>query len=241
MEARGRVYLVDDNADVLHHTGGLLRQMGYVTEVFAAGRDFLASAERLCWPAVVLLDMRMPVLDGLSLQQRLREMEIACAIVFISGESQPPEIVEAMKCGAIDFLFKPAGFEEIQQAIATALGRAERLAIAYVEAGRVRRALAELSVRELDVLVLMLAGQQNREIATKLNIQAGTVKKHRAAICEKFGVEGTSGVVALVDQVNEIVDPPGSFLANPNHRAGGKRISIQAPLSLPSDQFPRAN
>lgn len=193
----GKVYLVDDSIDVCRHTGSLLRCAGYDVVTFVDESDFLSALPRLNWPAVVILDMRMPKLSGLELQAALQKLDAPCTIIFMSGESERPDIVKAMKEGALDFLLKPASLTELRCAIDEALEKANQISRASGARNQLRSIESELSEREKIVLSLMLDGMANLEISTHLNIQAGTVKKHRANICEKFGVARTSEIITL--------------------------------------------
>lgn len=190
------IILVDDHADIRQHLGDLLVQMGYSVEVWDNGQDAIS---RGTWPSgsVMLLDMRMPQFSGLDVQKALLKLAESVAVVFISGESQPQEIVEAMKQGAVDFLIKPFGKVELQAALVRAFDLASERTAQMSRRARSEHLLERLSERERDVLWVLLKGHTNRSAAKVLALQADTVKKHRAAIYQKLLVEDLSGLLAL--------------------------------------------
>ena len=106
MTVRGHVYLVDDDHDIRFHLGDVLRQLGYNVTVHASAAVFLQQTQRMS-PAVLMLDMRMPQMTGLELQKALQAQDWHLPIIYMSGDSQNQEIIDAMKLGAIDFLWKP--------------------------------------------------------------------------------------------------------------------------------------
>lgn len=187
----GHVYLVDDTPELRHHLEDLLRLLGYSVASYPDAESFLANAVEQS-PAVLLLDVRMPGISGVELQKRLKSMGRLIPIVFISGESQGREIVEAFKSGAIDFLFKPFGRQELVMAIDKALScdalrhqHSQRMA-------RFNRMFDTLTEREREVFSMMLGAHTNKEIGALTGIQAGTVKKHRAAVLAKMQVQSAS-------------------------------------------------
>lgn len=194
------VILVDDDSDVRLHLSDLLTQMGYAVETVGEPALIL---RRSRWPApcVVLLDMRMPGLDGLEVQHGLAKVARHVPIVFMSGESLPQEIVHGLKRGAVDFLIKPFGLPQLSDALAAAFGRAEEWQRAEQRREILRSRHAELSPKEKLVLPLLLQGHSNKSLGECLSIQAGTVKKHRASIYEKFLVSELSQLIALFEGV----------------------------------------
>ena len=203
----GHIYLVDDDADVRFYLGDLLRQLGYSVATYENAESFFKHALDLS-PAVVLMDMRMPGLTGLQAQGRLADIGRHTPVVFISGESQPQEIVDAMKGGAVDFLIKPFNREQL----VAALDKAMRLDIQsrdrFVRQTQVRRLFNALTEREKDLFSLILQGHSNLAIGEKTGVQAGTVKKHRAAILEKFQVESVAELIETCKGLD--LESPGS-------------------------------
>ncbi len=191
----GHVFLVDDNPDIRFYLSELLRQLGYTVEAYEDAERFLAQSLHLT-PAVVVLDMRMGGLSGLDVQRRLKELERPTPIIFISGESRSQEIIDAMKGGAIDFLCKPFNIDELIAAIDKALAIDTRLKDQYVRLSALRRRFRTLTAREQELLALVLEGHPNRNISELTGVQAGTVKKHRAAILGKMGAPDTAALIA---------------------------------------------
>lgn len=210
---KGLVCLVDDDADIRASLSALLDLLGYQVATFADPVAFLRQ-KPIGGPAVVLLDVRLPTMSGVSLRDHLVENGVAHPIVFMSGECAAQEIVDAMKGGAVDFLLKPFTREDLEAALGAAMQQAREQARTERDRTSFAAGLAMLSPREHDVLTLMLKGYQNRQISEKLSIQADTVKKYRAAICGKFAVEDTVGLIELAE-------------------ASGARGPLNAPAPLP--------
>jgi FixJ family two-component response regulator len=184
----GHVYLVDDDPDVRFYLSDLLRHLGYSVAVYESADRFFAEAVELS-PAVVLMDMRLPGLTGVQAQQRLQEIGRHTPVVFISGESQPQEIIDAMKGGAMEFLIKPFSRDQLVDAVHRALQLDAQQRDVFVRRTRLKRLYETLTAREKELLVLILRGHTNLSAGDLTGVQAGTVKKHRAAIYEKFQVE----------------------------------------------------
>ena len=193
------IFLVDDDLAVLKALSRVLREEGWGVEVFASAEAFLARSGR---PAVacLVLDVSMPGLDGLELQQRLTAAGESFPIVFVTGHGDIPMSVRAIKAGASDFLTKPVRAQALVVAIHAAIEeyRAERGALADNEA--LRRRFASLTPREREVLAAVTAGRRSKEIAFDLGIVEQTVKFHRARIMELAAHRGKKGEVCLEAQ-----------------------------------------
>ena len=196
MESAGYVYLIDDDSDIRTHVGALLRLFGYEVRTFAEASVFVEHAA-LDYPAVVVLDMCMPKVNGLEVQQKLLEMQSLATVLYLSGNSERQDIISAMKAGATDFLWKPVPRDVLAAAVADAMARSRSATERFVREARLRKGLEQLSNREREVFALIISGFQNRQIAMRLSIRPDTVKKHRAVICEKFLVEDTAQLIAL--------------------------------------------
>ena len=179
------IFLVDDDPAVLKALSRVLREEGWGVEVFASAEAFLARSER---PAVgcLVLDVSMPGLDGLELQQRLTAAGESFPIVFVSGHGDIPMSVRAIKAGAADFLTKPVRAQALVAAIHAAIEecQSERDVVADTEA--LRRRFASLTPREREVLAGVTAGRRSKEIAFDLGIVEQTVKFHRARMMERM-------------------------------------------------------
>lgn len=192
----GHVYLVDDDCDVRTHVGALLRLLGYQVRTYADAKCFTEQTA-LEYPAVVIIDMAMPGMNGLQVQKRLSDARSLAAIVFLSGNSERQEIIDAMKAGAADFLWKPVPRDALAAAVSAAMARSRMATLRFAHQLHMRNGLMRLSCREREVYDLMINGLQNRQIASRLGVRADTVKKHRTVICEKFLVEDTAELIAL--------------------------------------------
>ena len=193
---KGHVFLVDDDSEIRSHLGDLLKQLGYGVSDFASGSLFLQQAQR-CSPAVLVLDMRMPQMTGLDLQKSLHERDWRLPIIFMSGESKNQEIIDAMKLGAIDFLWKPFDYTQLVQVIDGALRLDVQRTNDQKRLVRVAALHQSLSPKEKDIINLILLGHGNKDIASAKSLMADTVKKHRAQIFEKMHVQSLAELVAL--------------------------------------------
>ena len=182
------VYLVDDNPEIRFHLKGLLVQKGYSVYDFDSVQNFIDGLEKLAHPCVLVVDMRMPKLSGLDLQHQLKLKNIYIPSIFISGESQPQEIIDAMKTGAIEFLWKPFKSEHLIAALDR--GLAIDIENTNIQNRKIKlQALqADLSQKENEVFLLMRKGLKNKEIGEKLGVFSDTVKKHRAQVLAKMQV-----------------------------------------------------
>jgi FixJ family two-component response regulator len=194
------VFVVDDDASVRGALARLLHSAGYQTETFASAEGFLAQS-RFDAPACILLDVRMPGLNGLELQQALAAADRQLPIVFITGHGDVPMSVRAMKAGAEDFLPKPFDDEELLKAVAQALNKSQREQNERTEVVEIRKRLSSLTPREREVLCHVVAGQLNKQIASDLRIAEKTIKVHRARVMEKMGASSLAGLVAMTARI----------------------------------------
>ena len=193
---KGHVFLVDDDSEIRSHLGDLLKHLGYGVSDFSSGTLFLQQAQR-CSPAVLVLDMRMPQMTGLELQKSLHKQDWRLPIIFVSGESKNQEIIDAMKFGAVDFLWKPFDYTQLVQVIDDALRLDVQRTNDQKRLVRVAALHQSLSPREKDIINLMLLGYGNKDIAAAKSLMADTVKKHRAQIFEKMHVQSLADLLAL--------------------------------------------
>ena len=199
--ARGHVYVVDDNPDIRFYLTDLLRQMGYTVEEFAGANAFLQQSMDIS-PAVLVLDVRMPGMSGIELQEQLQTLGRPTPIIFISGESQSVEIIRAMKGSPIEFLWKPFQIQALIDAIDRGLLVDLQRRDAFIRRDAVRRKFADLSAREREVFVLMLEGHSNKGISERLDILPDTVKKHRANVLQKMQVLQLADLMTLCKGVD---------------------------------------
>jgi FixJ family two-component response regulator len=196
MKANGHVFIVDDDAEIRLHLGNLLRHVGYSVSDFGSAKEFLATDENL-EASVLVLDMRMPIMSGLDLQKSLRARGSDVPIIYISGESRSQEIIDAMKGGAIDFLWKPFSHTQLVEAIEKGLNHDQQHHKNRKHSKRVKALYESLSRREKSIFALMLLGHGNKDIASKLSVMPDTVKKYRAQVFEKMQVDNLAALLDL--------------------------------------------
>jgi FixJ family two-component response regulator len=194
--SNGHVYVVDDNPDIRIYLTDLLRQMGYSVESFDSAQSFLAQSFDIC-PAVLVLDVRMPHMSGVELQQSIRALGRQTPIVFISGESHSEEIIQAMKGHPIEFLLKPFQIQSLIDAIDHGVALDARNRQNSIQKNEIRRKWQTLSARERDVFELMLDGHTNKGISERLDILPDTAKKHRSNVLQKMETTHLADLLAL--------------------------------------------
>ena len=190
------VHIVDDDEAIRQSIGFLLRKSGYAVETYPSGTQFLKSATRET-RGCVLLDVRMPEIDGLEVQARLAQSGIALPVIMLTGHGDVTLAVRAIKAGAIEFLEKPFERTALLAAIETALAHAARTNREQLAAGDARIRLAALTPRERDVLDGMVLGRPNKLIAFDLDIATRTVEVHRANLMDKLAARSLSDVLRI--------------------------------------------
>jgi FixJ family two-component response regulator len=198
-ELEPRVFVVDDGQSVRTSLANLLATEDYAVEIFANATEYLARVPHP-GPACLVLDVQLPGLDGLGLQQRLMEEGRMEQIVFITGHGDIAMGIGAMKRGAIDFLPKPYGDDELLTAVARAVARSAEDCQQRVEVVESRARLAKLTPREFEVFRLVIAGRLNKEIGAQLGVSLRTIKTHRARVMQKVGVVSVAELVRLAQK-----------------------------------------
>jgi FixJ family two-component response regulator len=199
--AEGHVYVVDDDASVRRALDRVLKHAGYAPTAFGSGEDFLMGVDLDERPACLVVDLRMPGLGGLELQQLMVERGLEMAIVFISGRADVESGVRAMKGGALDFLEKPFSDEALLAAVSRALAAdAARRAIEG-ERARLRSRLDTLTPRERDVFGLIVTGLLNKQVGARLGTTEKTVKVHRSRVMHKMGAGSLAELVRMSDKL----------------------------------------
>jgi FixJ family two-component response regulator len=201
----GILYIVDDDAQARAALGRLLRAAGYQTRAFGSATEFLQMHAHLQQaPGCLILDLAMPDMSGLELQQALRRAGCRRPIVFLSGKADIPKSVSAMKRGAVNFLTKPVDAPELFAAVeeALAIDAAERTA--WLARHGVVERLATLTPRERQVLGQLVAGKINKQIAAELGTAEKTVKVHRSRVMRKMHAGSIVELVKLASLVDEL-------------------------------------
>lgn len=195
--SRRHVYVVDDDPAVRRSTSILLKAAGYESRPFVNGADFLEEAPALR-PGVVLLDIRMPELDGLALLERLPEtVRNQLPVVMITGHGDLPSAVRAMKSGARDFLEKPFEEEALLEIIENAFAGLMTSAAEHKRRTELRALVKKLTSRETEVLRALAQGHPNKIVAHQIGLSVRTVEMHRANLLDRLGVRTLTEAVRL--------------------------------------------
>ena len=198
------VFVVDDDASVRKSLSRLASAAGYRVQAYASPREFLARRPEP-GPSCLVLDVRMPGVTGLDLQQTLASAVHEIPIIFITGHGDIPTTVKAMKAGAVDFLAKPFAGKDLLDAIQRAVAKDTRDLGTEARDDEVRSRVKRLTPRERQVLALVVTGMLNKQIASELGIGEKTVKVHRARVMEKMQAGSVAALVRLADAVGIIV------------------------------------
>ncbi|PSF04705.1 DNA-binding response regulator [Marinobacter fuscus] len=190
------VYVVDDDAGMLESTQWLLESVGLQVKAYSDGRQFLDAVETRR-PGCVVLDIRMPGLGGLNVQEELQKRGIDVPIIFVSGHADVPIVVRAFKSGAFDFIEKPFNeqllLDSVQQALQDAPGNTPD----FVPDGNTESLLASLTRREKDVFLPLAQGYTSKEIAEQLDVSVKTIDLYRARVMKRLGAERLPDVTGL--------------------------------------------
>lgn len=190
------VFIVDDDQSIRHAMGLLLKSVGLQHEVFASANEFLEShdgSENGC----LVLDIRMPGMGGLELQEKLIEMQSGIPIIFITGHGDIPMAVEAMQKGAVDFIQKPFRDQELLDRIDDALDAASERLTERARKSKVQDRIDALTNREREVLELVVTGKPNKIIAHELGVSQRTIEIHRARVMEKMHAKSLAELVRM--------------------------------------------
>jgi len=196
MDNSAVVHLIDDDEAVRQALAFLLATAGHAVRVYDSGEAFLSAAGTV-QAGCIVSDVRMPGIDGLALQRRLKEIGVTLPVVIMTGHADVPLAVEAMKAGAIDFIEKPFDDEVLLSAIRVALNRQDETGKRSAEMEAVRTKIGALSERERQVLDGLVAGHPNKTIAYDLALSPRTVEVHRANLMLKMGASSLSDLVRM--------------------------------------------
>jgi FixJ family two-component response regulator len=200
------VFLVDDDAGVLKALSRLLQARGYEVQSFTSPRAFLAGHDASL-PGCAVLDVAMPDLDGLELQEALTSGGSQRPVIFLTSRGDIPTTVRAMRAGAIDFLTKPVKGTDLLAAIARAANEDAGTRHASAELESILAKFAALTPREREVMTHVIAGRMNKQIAFDLGTAEKTVKVHRGRMMEKMGVRSVAALVRLAEKAGIANNP----------------------------------
>ena len=190
----GHIFLIDDDESMRISLARMLRELGYLVEDYASAGIFLEKSVPVS-PAVILLDMQMPDMIGLDLQEKLLKLGRKTPIIFISGQSQPHQIVSGLKKGAVDFLFKPFNLDELLRVVADAVDFDRRQLKRVSLDVETRRDYVSLTPREREVCGWLVKGLLNKDIAVKLGTTDATIKVHKARVMDKMHADSLQNLV----------------------------------------------
>ena len=194
------VYIVDDDPSHRDSLRFLLESVGLRVSSFSSARDFLDNAEPET-PGCLLLDVRMPGMSGLDLQNELAEANISLPIIFISGHGTVPMSVRAIKAGAVDFLQKPYDEQDLFNAIHQAIEQDRQTRMEREQMREIRTLINSLTPREYEVFTLLISGMMNKQVAYELGITEGTIKVHRSRIMEKMKADSMADLIRHAEKL----------------------------------------
>ncbi|MCU7846714.1 MAG: response regulator transcription factor [Candidatus Thiodiazotropha sp. (ex Lucinoma kastoroae)] len=209
MSKRPTVFVVDDDQAMRNSLKWLIESVSMQVETFESADAFINSY----YPGrsgCLLLDVRMPGMSGLELQEYLRANQIAIPVIIITGHGDVPMAVRAMKSGAIDFIEKPFNDELLLESIRHALALDVRQRDMQSQRAEIATRLARLTPREHEVMVMVTNGKANKEIATSLGVSAKTVEAHRARVMEKMEADSLAELVRMAINANLTLPEPQS-------------------------------
>jgi len=202
------VFVVDDDVSVRESLELLIQTAGWQPETFASAREFLAHP-RVLAPSCLVLDVSLPDLNGLEVQQRVAPERLDLPIIFITGHGDIPMSVRAIKAGAVEFLTKPFGSDVLLSAIAQAIERSRATLRREAEGQGLRDRYATLSPREREVMDLVVAGRLNKQVGGELGISEITVKAHRGRVMRKMAADSLADLVKMAARLQLAPAPKG--------------------------------
>ena len=209
-QPRRIVYVVDDDQAVCTALRRLIHSVGIEVQTFASAQDFL-HATRPGAPACLVLDVRLPDLSGLNVQEKLTDAKIDLPIVFITGHGDIPMTVRAMKAGALEFLTKPVKEQDLLEAVQRGIEQHRHHLAQRAEAFELQRRYDSLTPREREVFPLVTSGLLNKQIAAELGASEKTIKIHRGQVMQKMKAESLAHLVRIAEKLG--LPPSGTNAA----------------------------
>jgi FixJ family two-component response regulator len=195
------VHIVDDDASMRNALQDLLQSIGLEARVYATGREFLTVSD-VASPGCLIVDIRLPDVNGLDFQEQLAKRNVLLPVVFMSSYGDIPMTVRAMKKGAIDFLPKPFKDQDMIDAVLAAIERDRQRRTSEQDAAGLRRRFESLSSREQQVMQLVAAGRMNKQIAGELGLSEITIKAHRGSVMRKMEARSLADLIRMADTIN---------------------------------------
>lgn len=199
------VFIVDDDQGMLESTVWLLESVGVEARAYTSGQAFLDAYEPNL-NACILLDVRMPIMGGLNVQEALKDMGCTYPIIFVSGHADVPIVVRAFKAGAVDFIEKPYNEQLLLDSVHQSLSKQHEQRDQHADQAELKAKLAEFTPREKDILLPLVKGYTSREIAEQLDISVKTVDLYRSRVMKRLGAERLPDVVGFAIAAG-LVDP----------------------------------
>jgi FixJ family two-component response regulator len=196
------VFVVDDDTSVRTALKRLIKSLGFKVETFDSAQAFLKHGPH-DGPACLVLDVRMPEMSGIELQEQLTSAGFAMPIIFITGHGNIPMSVKAMKAGAVDFIEKPFEDQKLIDAINIAIKKNKKFRTEQAEFKDIQRRVDSLTPREHEVFILVVSGMLNKQIAFDLGMSEKTVKVHRARVMGKMKAKSLADLVRMAEKVSQ--------------------------------------
>jgi RNA polymerase sigma factor (sigma-70 family) len=194
------VFVIDDDPSVRSAIKRLIGSVGLQVELFGSAQEFLAS-KLPNMPGCLVLDIRLPGISGLGLQRQLAEANIQIPIIFITAHSNVPMTVRAMKAGAVEFLTKPFGDQDLLDAIHLALEKDRGRRLQEAELAILRERFELLSPRQREVVAMVVSGMLNKQIAAQIGTTENTVKVHRSRAMEKMQANSLADLIKMIERL----------------------------------------
>ena len=199
-EAEPTIFVIDDDQSVRQALESLIKSVGWRVRTYGSAQQFLGSGQ-LDAPGCLVLDVRLPGLSGLDLQQALAQAKSHLPIIFITGHGDIPMSVQAMKAGAVEFLPKPFREQDLLDALKLALGRDRATRLQRANLAALRERYDSLTPREQEVMGFVVSGLLNKQIAATLGVSEVTVKVHRGQIMQKMQADSLANLVRMAEQL----------------------------------------